>query len=107
MSSLVEKLLAFSGTVRIAYLHNIQIVLAQNFPRAKWLSCISLDRKFHSASNGMCPLSLSQKKVGENCRKLTVTLQHVSYRSLRMRNSVANLILFFVIVTKDLITHEV
>merc|ERR1712035_210993 len=84
-----------------------QVLIAQNFPRAKMLSCISLDRKFHSAFSSMCPLSLRQKEIGENCRKLTVTLQHVLCSCLRMRGSVAISILFFVTTFYALIIHKI
>merc|ERR1712035_155771 len=47
-----------------------QVLIAQNFTRTKMLSFISLDRKFHSAFSGMCPLSLRQKEIAENCRSL-------------------------------------
>ncbi len=45
--------------------------------------------------SGMYPLSLRQKEAGENCRKLTVTLQKVLYYISRMRSSVGNLTFFF------------
>ena len=77
----------------------IQTVVAENFARAQSLCCIPLDRKFYSAFNGMCPLSLWQEEMGEICRNLMVTFQRFLHCSLRMRRGIANLMVSFVIVS--------